>query len=75
MEDSSTYLKEPRKPGEPFLIIQNQCEDKTLYYAEEFEGELKDGKPHGFGTLRHGPNKEGSYTGVFTDGKLNGQGT
>ena len=48
---------------------------KILNYPDGgiYEGEFKDGVPHGIGTLKFPDG--GSYTGQFKDGKINGQGT
>ncbi|WP_440677431.1 MORN repeat-containing protein [Candidatus Pelagibacter sp. HIMB1587] len=48
---------------------------KTLNYPDGgiYEGEFKDGVPHGTGTLKFPDG--GSYIGQFKDGIINGQGT
>jgi len=42
-------------------------------YERRYEGELKDGKPHGQGTITYSPSGE-IFKGEFKDGKENGQG-
>jgi len=69
---SASRLK--KLPTCGFFDRQNECVGTlTLPNGDEYAGEIKFKRPHGFGTLKF-RKREGKYVGLFVDGAYEGDG-